>query len=142
MKSSSLDLKRQITVDGNEKGSDNMVNPKYELIQKLHALTSEYMELDDDLQNATRFSDLSMEIENTAMDLLRINTDISDDDMVKFFTEHHVYSVGDKVKVNGKFATITKVLREVRDRCNKVYAYEVELDGKAGYIINRNNIKY
>nr|DAK31255.1 MAG TPA: hypothetical protein [Caudoviricetes sp.] len=119
-----------------------MVNPKYELIQKLHALTSKYMELDDDLQNATRFSDLSMEIENTAMDLLRINTDISDDDMVKFLTEHHVYSVGDKVKVNGKFATITKVLREVRDRCNKVYAYEVELDGKAGYIINRNNIKY
>ena len=138
MKSSSLDLKRY----GNEKGSDSMANLKYELIQKLHVLTSEYMELDDDLQNATRFSDLSMEIENTAMDLLRINTDISDDDMVNFLTEHHVYSVGDKVKVNGEFATITKVLREVRDRCNKVYAYEVELDGKAGYIINRNNIKY
>ena len=119
-----------------------MTNPKYELIKKLYSLTLEYMELDDDLQNATRFSDLSMEIENTAMDLLRINTDISDDEMVNFLTEHHVYSVGDKVKVNGEFATITKVLREVRDRCNKVYAYEVELDGKAGYIINRNNIKY
>lgn len=129
-------------MDGNEKGSDIMTNPKYELIKKLYILTSEYMELDDDLQNATRFSDLSMEIENTAMDLLRINTDISDDDMVNYLTEHHVYSVGDKVKVNGKFATITEVLREVRDRCNKVYAYEVEFDGKAGYIINRNNIKY
>ena len=69
-----------------------MTNPKYELIKKLYSLTSEYMELDDDLQNATRFSDLSMEIENTAMDLLRINTDLSDDDMVKFLTEHHVYS--------------------------------------------------
>lgn len=88
MKSSSLDSKMY----ENEKGSDNMVNPKYELIQKLHVLTSEYMELDDDLQNATRFSDLSMEIENTAMDLLRINTDISDDDMVNFLTKHHVYS--------------------------------------------------
>lgn len=66
-----------------------MTNPKYELIQKLHSLTSEYMELDDDLQNATRFSDLSMEIENTAMDLLRLNTNLSDSDMVDFLTVHH-----------------------------------------------------
>lgn len=66
-----------------------MTNPKYELIKKLYSLTSEYMELDDDLQNATRFSDLSMEIENTAMDLLRLNTNLSDSDMVDFLTVHH-----------------------------------------------------
>lgn len=66
-----------------------MTNPKYELIKKLYSLTSEYMELDDDLQNATRFSDLSMEIENTTMDLLRLNTNLSDSDMVDFLTVHH-----------------------------------------------------
>ena len=44
--------------------------------------------------------------------------------------------------MNVKFATITKVLREVKDRCNRGYAYEVELDGKTSYIINRNYIKY
>lgn len=119
-----------------------MTNPKYELIKKLYSLTSEYMKLDDDLQNATRFADLSMEIEDASIDLLRINTDLSDDDMVNFLTEHYVYSVGDKIKVDGKFTTITKVLGEVRDRYDKVYAYEVELDGKPGYIINRKNIKY
>lgn len=66
-----------------------MTNPKYELIQKLHSLTSEYMKLDDDLQNATRFADLSMEIEDASIDLLRINTDLSDEDMVEFLTKHH-----------------------------------------------------
>ena len=99
MKSSSLDLKRY----GNEKGSDSMANLKYELIQKLNVLTSEYIELDDDLENATKFSDLSMEIENTAMDLLRINTDLSDEDMVEFLTKHHkVNDVESDISQGGK----------------------------------------
>ena len=62
----------------------------YELIQKLHELSTEYMELEtDDLANAGVFSRIGYEIEEVAMELCIINTDLTIDDMVDFLTEHH-----------------------------------------------------
>lgn len=62
----------------------------YEIIQKLHKLSSEYMELEtDDLANAGAFARISYEIEELAMELCIMNTDLTIDDLVDFLTEHH-----------------------------------------------------
>lgn len=62
----------------------------YEIIQKIHKLSSEYMELEtDDLANAGAFARLSYEIEKLAMELCIMNTDLTIDNLVDFLTEHH-----------------------------------------------------
>ena len=62
----------------------------YKLIQKLHKLSSEYMELEtDDLANAGAFSRISYEIEELAMEICIMNTDLTIDNLVDFLTEHH-----------------------------------------------------
>lgn len=62
----------------------------YEMIQKLHELSSEYMELEpDNLANAGAFSRISYEIEELAMEICIMNTDLTIDDLVAFLDEHH-----------------------------------------------------
>lgn len=57
----------------------------YKLIQKLHKLSSEYMELEsDDLANAGAFSRLSWEIEEVAMQICRLGTDITEDELIDY----------------------------------------------------------
>ena len=66
------------------------VDPNSELIQKLHELSTEYMELEtDDLANAGAFSRIGYEIEELAMELCISNTDLTIDDLVDFLTKHH-----------------------------------------------------
>lgn len=46
------------------------------------------MELEPDLPNAGEKSKLYTEIESAAMELLRINTDLSQDDLINILDEH------------------------------------------------------
>lgn len=63
----------------------------YELIEKMYTLTNQYMELEtDNLANAGEFSRLRWEIEELAMQICIINTDLSEDDLIEFLDEHHV----------------------------------------------------
>lgn len=63
----------------------------YELIEKIHALTTQYMELEsDNLANAGEFSRLNWEIEELAIQMCIINTDLSEDDLIEFLDKHHV----------------------------------------------------
>lgn len=58
---------------------------RYLLIQKLHELTSNYMELEtDDLANAGEFSRLSWEIEEVAMQICTLGTDLTEDELIDF----------------------------------------------------------
>ena len=55
----------------------------YEMIQKLHELSSEYMELEpDNLANTGAFSRISYEIEELAMEICIMNTDLTRDEPV------------------------------------------------------------
>ena len=57
----------------------------YELIQKLHELSTECMELEtDDLANAGAFARLSWEIEKVAMEICRYGTDITEDELIDY----------------------------------------------------------
>ena len=62
----------------------------HELIEKMHDLTVQYMELEDNLANAGEFSRLRWEIEELAMQICITNTDLSEDDLIEFLDEHHV----------------------------------------------------
>ena len=63
----------------------------HELIEKMYALTTQYMELEtDNLANAGEFSRLRWEIEELAMQICITNTDLSEDDLIEFLDEHHV----------------------------------------------------
>lgn len=58
---------------------------RYLLIQKLHELTSNYMELEtDNLANAGEFSRLSWEIEEVAMQICMLGTDLTEDELIVF----------------------------------------------------------
>lgn len=46
-----------------------MAKRKYELIQEINKLTTEYIQLEDSLANAGEFSRLEMEIEEAATEL-------------------------------------------------------------------------
>lgn len=68
-----------------------MAKSEYELISKLNELTSQYMELEsDDLANAGEFSRLSWEIEELAIQMCILNTDLSEDDLIEFLDKHHI----------------------------------------------------
>lgn len=63
----------------------------YELIEKIHVLTTQYMELEsDNLANAGEFSRLRWEIEELSMQMCILNTDLSEDDLIDFLDKHHV----------------------------------------------------
>ena len=63
---------------------------RYELISKLNKLTSQYMELEtDDLANAGEFSRLNWKIEELAMQMCILNTDLSENDLIDFLDKHH-----------------------------------------------------
>lgn len=63
----------------------------YELIQKLHKLSSEYMELEtDNLANAGEFSRLEWEIEETSMKICRIGTDLTEDELIEFLDSRRI----------------------------------------------------
>lgn len=54
------------------------------------------------------------------------------------------YKVKDKVNIcSGKIGTITKVLYEMvnGNATDKVYCYEMEIDGVSGYIVYPNEIE-
>lgn len=66
----------------------------YELIQKLHELSTEYMELEtDDLANAGAFARLSFEIEKVAMQICRFGTDITEDELIDYLDSRLIKSV-------------------------------------------------
>ena len=63
----------------------------YELIQKLHELTTEYMELEtDDLANAGAFARLSWEIEKISMEICRFGTDITEDELIDYLYSRRI----------------------------------------------------
>ena len=62
----------------------------HELIETMHDLTVQYMELEDNLANAGEFSRLRWEIEELAMRICITNTDLDEDDLIEFLDEHHV----------------------------------------------------
>lgn len=72
--------------------NDKNLRPQYISVRKLHELTSQYMELEPDLPNAGEKSNLYTEIESAAMELLRINTDLSQDDLINILDEHFIKS--------------------------------------------------
>jgi len=58
---------------------------RYLLIQRLHELTNNYMELEtDNLANAGEFSRLSWEIEEVAMQICMLGTDLTEDELIDF----------------------------------------------------------
>lgn len=58
---------------------------EYLLIQRLHELTNNYMELEtDNLANAGEFSRLSWEIEEVAMQICMLGTDLTEDELIEF----------------------------------------------------------
>ena len=59
----------------------------YVIIKRLHELTNEYFSLEDALWNAGAFARLEREIEDLAMS--RINTDLSDEQLRSYLTEHY-----------------------------------------------------
>lgn len=64
---------------------------RYLLIQKLHELTSSYMELEtDNLANAGEFSRLSWEIEEVAMQICMLGTDLTEDELIDFLDSRHI----------------------------------------------------
>lgn len=62
---------------------------EYVILKKLHELTTEYFELEDALWNAGAFSKIKLEIEDLAMDICRINTDLTDEQFTTYLTEHY-----------------------------------------------------
>lgn len=62
----------------------------YTLIQKLHELTSCYMELESNLANAGEFSRLSWEIEEVAMHICMLGTDLTEDELIDFLDSRHI----------------------------------------------------
>lgn len=63
----------------------------YELIQKLHKLCSEYMELEtDNLANAGEFSRLSWEIEEVAMQICRLGTNLTEYELIDFLDSRRI----------------------------------------------------
>lgn len=62
---------------------------EYLILKKLHELTNEYFELEDALWNAGAFSRIELEIEDLAMDICRINTDLTDEQLTAYLTEHY-----------------------------------------------------
>lgn len=60
------------------------------LIQKLRELTSAYMELEDDLSNAGEFARLSWEIEEVAMQLCLLGTDLTEDELIEFLDSRQI----------------------------------------------------
>ena len=72
--------------------NDKNLRPQYISVRKLYELTSQYMKLEPDLQNAGEKSKLYIEIESAAMELLRINTDLSQDDLINILDEHFIKS--------------------------------------------------
>lgn len=66
------------------------MNDRYSLIQRLHELTSAYMELETDyLANAGEFSRLSWEIEEAAMQMCMFGTDLTEDELIEFLDSRH-----------------------------------------------------
>lgn len=62
----------------------------YAIIKRLHELTNEYFSLEDDaLWNAGAFARLEREIEDLAMDMSRINTDLTDEQLRSYLTKHY-----------------------------------------------------
>lgn len=61
----------------------------YVIIKKLHELINEYFSLEDALWNAGAFARLELEIEDLAMDMSRINTDLTDEQLRSYLTEHY-----------------------------------------------------
>ena len=63
----------------------------HELIKKLHELSSEYMELEtDDLANAGAFSRLSWEIEEVSMQICRLGTNLTEDELIDFLDSRRI----------------------------------------------------
>lgn len=64
---------------------------EYLLIQRLHELTNNYMELEtDNLANAGEFSRLSWEIEEVAMQICMLGTDLTEDELIDFLDSRHI----------------------------------------------------
>lgn len=59
------------------------------LIHKLHSLSDQLINLGDDLQDAGEFSRLVQEIEETAMELCILHTDLTVDNLIDFLDKHH-----------------------------------------------------
>lgn len=62
---------------------------EYVILEKIYELTTEYFSLEDALWNAGAFSRIEMEIEDLAMDMCRINTDLTDEQLRSYLTEHY-----------------------------------------------------
>ena len=63
----------------------------HELIKKIYELSSEYMELEtDDLANAGEFSRLSWEIEEVAMQICRLGTNLTEDELIDFLDSRRI----------------------------------------------------
>ena len=64
---------------------------EYELIKKLHKLSSDYMALEtDNLANAGEFSRLSWEIEEISMEICRRGTNITEDELMEFLDSRRI----------------------------------------------------
>ena len=59
-------------------------------IFELYDLTKEYMDLDDDLSNATRYSQIRKEVEEIAMKICMLNTDLTEDELIDFLDSHYI----------------------------------------------------
>ena len=59
-------------------------------VEKMHELTTEFLELEDDLSSAGAHSRLSSEIEELAWQISIMNTDLTVDDLITFLDEHHI----------------------------------------------------
>lgn len=61
----------------------------YVILEKIYELTTEYFSLEDALWNAGAFARLELEIEDLAMDMSRINTDLTDEQLRSYLTKHY-----------------------------------------------------
>ena len=59
-------------------------------IFEVYDLTKEYMDLDDDLSNATRYSQIRKEVEEIAMKICMLNTDLTEDELIDFLDSHYI----------------------------------------------------
>lgn len=67
------------------------MDDRYSLIHKLHKLTNSYMELEtDDLANAGEFSRLSLEIEEVAIQICILETDLTENELIDFLDSRHI----------------------------------------------------
>ena len=60
------------------------IREEYILIKKLNELTNECLQLDDDLSSAGEYSRLSYEIEEVAMKMCLLGTNITEDELIEF----------------------------------------------------------